>query len=168
VRVDIHANRGRVDVIGRAIDGVEVDDADGDDLRVTPHGNRVDIHGNDVDCDITVPEDAAVSVHLNNAEVFVHNVASVEVHLNNGDIEVHDVDGRVGIHANKADVGITNVGGPVDVRLNEGDVWVTVPPDCEVAADLHSLKGDVLNTTADGSDLRLKVNVNRGDITVGH
>jgi hypothetical protein len=164
LRVNIHINKGRVDVSGGPFDEVDVDDEEG--LTVHRHPDRVEIHGNTADCLAYVPESAHVKVHANSAEVSVLAVSGLEVHVNDGEIDAADVTGPVKLHGNTLEVSLENVDGPVAVQANRGDVFVRVPEGARVRADIRVDHGDVVNDVPTGSDVELRVRLNRGEVTI--
>jgi putative adhesin len=163
-RVDVHLNRGRVEVSGGPFDDIDVEASEG--VQVQRNHDRVRVNGNDGDCVVYAPPGTRVDIHANRAEVNVLGVASVSIHVNEGDIDVADVDGKLDIHANSLELAVDNVAGPIDVHANRGDVFMRVAPGERVRADLRTEKGDVSNSVPSGSDVVVKVRINRGDITL--
>ena len=163
-RVDVHINRGRVEVSGGPFDDIDVEASEG--VQVQRHHDRVKVNGNDGDCVVYAPAETRVDIHANRAEVNVLGVARVSIHVNEGDIDVADVDGKLDVHANSLELAVDNVAGPIDVHANRGDVFLRVAPGERVRADLRTEKGDVANSVASGDDVLVKVRLNRGDITL--
>lgn len=163
LRVEVHINRGRVEVSGGPFEDVEVD---GDDLRVTRHSDRVSINGNDADCVVYAPESVVLKVQANDAVVSVLGIAGVEVRVNDGDIDIGDVAGPVELHGNRLDVALDNVDGPIGVHANRGDVFIRVAPGDRVRADINVNRGDVVNNVAPGADVSVKIRLNNGDVEI--
>ena len=164
LRVEVHINRGRVEVSGGPFEEVEVDGDDG--LRVTRHRDRVSIKGNDADCVVYAPESVVLKLHANDAVLTVLGIAGVEVRLNDGEIDIGDVTGAVDLRGNRLDVALDNVDGPISVRANRGEVFVRVAPGHRVRSDIKVDQGDVVNAVPAGSDVSVKVRLNQGDVEI--
>lgn len=164
-RVDIHFQRGRVEVSGGLSDEIDVAEIEG--LEVRGDGERVRIDGQVGECVIYAPEETELDVHGQSAEISVLGIASVKIHLHEGDIDLADITGRVDVHVHAAEISVDNVNGPIDIVAHRGDIDIRVPPGVGVDADVRSERGDVVNTAVRGHDVRVKARLHHGDITVG-
>jgi hypothetical protein len=110
-RVDVHANRAEVSVLGVAALNVhfnhgEIDAGDID--------GKVEIHGNEAEVSID-NVDGPIDIHLNRGELFIRvapgETVRADIHVDRGDI-VNQVprgdDVNVKVHMNKGDVTIVS------------------------------------------------------------
>ncbi|MDJ0792002.1 MAG: DUF4097 family beta strand repeat-containing protein [Acidimicrobiia bacterium] len=163
-----------------ALDDIEIDATD-DGVAVRAPGKQRRWFGRGtIDCVLTIPEAADVTVHNGAGDVLIGvDVQDLEVHTGAGDIRADDVAGTTDLKVGSGDIRTGRLAGPSRISSAAGDVRVDAATDLTVstaAGDLYlgdvtesarvkSATGDVRIRRFAGSDLEIKTM--SGDATVG-
>jgi major membrane immunogen (membrane-anchored lipoprotein) len=113
-----------------------------------------------VSYDVTVPEGAKVSGHLDSGNVELIGVASANVETESGELTVRDVAGEVNASAQSGNVDLSNIGGTVVAGAQSGNVTIGVTKAVAVTATTSSGNIDV---TVPDDEYRVDIQTDSGD-----
>jgi hypothetical protein len=115
-----------------------------------------------VDYEVTVPEDVAVTGHLDSGAAEVTGVRSANVASESGDVTIRDVAGEVNVSAQSGDLDLSGIGGAVVAEASSGNVTIRTTAARNVSASADS--GNI-ELTVPAGDYRVRAEADSGSVT---